>query len=32
MSDFFMVAVLLGSIGVIGLLIHWCASQVESED
>ena len=32
MLDVWMMAVLLGSTLLIGLLIHWCNNQVESEE
>lgn len=32
MLDLIMVAVLLGSIGLVGLLIRWCFYQVEAEE
>ena len=32
MLDAVMLAVLLGSVFLVGLLIHWCNDQVESEE
>ena len=32
MFDLAMLAILLGSIGLVSLLIHWCHCQVESEE
>ena len=32
MLDVAMIAVLLGSVGLVGLLIHWCAGEVEAEE
>lgn len=32
MFDIAMLAILLGSIGLVSLLIHWCGYQVESEE
>ena len=31
MLDAIMMAALLGSIGLVGLLIYWCGNQVDSE-
>lgn len=31
MSDIAMVLILLGSIGLVWLLLHWCGCQVEAE-
>lgn len=32
MLDIGMIAVLLGSIGLVRLLLHWCSYQVEAEE
>ena len=32
MLDFAMLAILAGSVGLVGLLIRWCDRQVESEE
>lgn len=32
MSDIVMLGVLAGSIGLIGLLLHWCGQQIAAEE
>ena len=32
MMDLAMIAILLGSIGLVWMLIEWCSDQVESEE
>ncbi len=32
MMDLIMLAILAASVGLVGLLIHWCQKQVDSND